>query len=139
MNINGAINIEKLTGVFRTDSSINAQSTIALIKELERKNASADKIYVICDNARYYRSKIVKEYLKNSKVELIFLPSYSPNLNLIERFWKYFKKEVCSFKYYEKFEDFKEACLAFLKSSRKHLKNSASLLTENFRIVGVNT
>ncbi len=65
--------------------SINAQSTISLLKKVESKHADADVIYMICDNAKYYRSKKVKEYLGNSKVALVFLPPYSPNLNLIER------------------------------------------------------
>ena len=122
--------------MFRTDDSINAQSTIALIEELEQKNPEANTVYVICDNARYYRSKLVKEYLKNSKVQLIFLPSHSPNVNLIERFWKYLKKEVLSPKYYETYEEFKAVCLTFFRRSRRHPKKAASLLTENFHITG---
>ncbi|MFU7503163.1 MAG: transposase [Candidatus Tisiphia sp.] len=43
-----------------------------------------EKIYLICDNAGYYKSKKVKEYLVNSKIELVFLPPYNPNLNPIE-------------------------------------------------------
>jgi transposase len=61
--------------------------------ELEEKNPDAETIYCILDNARYYRALIVKEYLKTSKIELVFLPSYSPNLNLIERLWKFYRKK----------------------------------------------
>jgi len=111
ININGALNIEDLNIVTRFDDSINAQSTVGLLQQLERRHPEAEAIYVICDNAAYYRSTMVTEYLKESKVELVFLPPYSPNLNLIERYWKFFKKKVLYNKYYEKFSEFKEACL----------------------------
>lgn len=61
------------------------------------------RIHIICDNARYYHAQLVKDYLANSKIELVFLPPYAPNLNLIERFWKFFKKTVLYGRYYETF------------------------------------
>ncbi|MDQ7016269.1 MAG: transposase [Gammaproteobacteria bacterium] len=64
----------------------------------------------MCDNARYYRSEKVTEYLKNSRIELNFLPPYSPNLNLIERYCKYFKKTSLYNRYYETFSEFKFVC-----------------------------
>ncbi|WP_292991873.1 transposase, partial [Nitrosomonas sp.] len=57
-----------------------------LLQQIELQHPNAHRIYVICDNARYYRSQIVAEYLSDSKIELIFLPPYAPNLNLIERY-----------------------------------------------------
>jgi transposase len=78
--------------VVRFDETIHAASTVALFRQLESANPQAEKIHVIADNARYYRSKVVSEYLQKSKIDLIFLPPYSPNANLIERFWKFFKK-----------------------------------------------
>jgi transposase len=60
---------------------------------------NAKRIHIICDNARYYRSKVVSEYLLSSKIELVFLPPYAPNLNLIERYGRFFKKEILYGKY----------------------------------------
>jgi transposase len=136
LNINGALNIEDLRVVARFDDSINAQSTLALLHQLERRHAEAETIYVICDNAAYYRSTLVSDYLKDSKVELVFLPPYSPNLNVIERYWKFFKKKVLYNRYYEKFAEFKEACVNFFRQPRRYLKELRSLLTENFQIIG---
>lgn len=79
---------------------------------------------------------MVSEYLKDSKIKLVFLPAYSPNLNLIERYWKFFKKKVLYNRYYEKFEEIKEACERFFRQSRRYLKELRSLLTENFQIIG---
>ena len=136
LNINGAIDLESLEPVVRFDESINAESTIALFKQLEALNVLAVVIYVICDNARYYRSKAVREYLKTSRIELVFLPPYAPNLNLIERFWKFFKKKILYNRYYETFNEFRSACEEFFANPRKYHTELRSLLTENFAIVG---
>ena len=96
---------------------------------------AAKKITVILDNARYYRSKVVAEYLQNSRIELLFLPPYSPNLNLIERFWKFFKKQVLYNQYYETFSQFKSACEGFFDDLESYHKQLCSLLTENFEII----
>lgn len=136
VNINGALNIEDLSVVTRFDDSINAQSTLGLLAELERRHSEAETIYVICDNAGYYRSSLVSDYLKDSKIELVFLPPYSPNLNLIERYWKFFKKKVLYNRYYEKFNEFKDACERFFRQPRRYLKELRSLLAENFGIIG---
>jgi len=136
LNINGAIDLESLEPVVRFDERINAESTIALFKQLEQLNVLAVCIYVICDNARYYRSKAVREYLKTSRIELVFLPPYSPNLNLIERLWKFFKKKILYNRYYETFDEFRIACEEFFANPRKYHRELRSLLTENFAIVG---
>jgi len=136
LNINGAINIENLKMAVHYGETINAQSTISLFKKIEDSNPKARKIYVICDNARYYRSKIVKKYLKKSKIKLKFLPAYSPNLNLIERLWKYFKKIVLYNRYYENFKEFEKECKIFFKKIKNHRGALSSLLKDNFQIIG---
>jgi transposase len=136
VNINGAIDLERLEPVVRFDDTINADSTIALFEELERVNLLATWIYVICDNARYYRSKAVQAYLKTSRIKLVFLPPYAPNLNLIERLWKLFKKKTLYNRYFETFAEFKSACAAFFANPGKYRGEMRSLLTENFEIVG---
>jgi transposase len=93
-------------------------------------------IYVIRDNARYDRSKAVQEYLKTSRINLVFLPPYAPNLNLIERLWKLFKKKTLYNRYYETFADFEAACEAFFANPDQHQREMRSLLSENFEIVG---
>lgn len=137
VNLNGAYNIEDQELIFRQDDRINAQSTIDLFKEIEEKHPESKKIYVICDNATYYRSKLVRKYLMTSRIEIKFLPSYSPNLNLIERLWKFFHKKVRR-KYYEAYDDFQQACLGFFKNLDQHKEELTSLITENFHIIGLN-
>jgi transposase len=136
LNINGAIEIQTYSAEIRFDVTIDAASTIALFQQIEKANPDAKRIVVICDNARYYRSKAVQEYLKNSRIQLEFLPAYSPNLNLIERFWKFFKRQVLYNRYYETFDKYKDACQQFFARLAEYVPQLHTLLTENFEIIG---
>jgi transposase len=135
LNINGAINVQTMSAQIRFDDTIDAVSTIALFQQIEQANPTASRIIVICDNARYYRSRAVMEYLKGSRIHLEFLPPYSPNLNLIERFWKFFKRQVLYNRYYETFEKYKDACRAFFADLDAHAPRLRTLLAENFEII----
>jgi transposase len=134
LNINGAINIETLEPTVRFYETINAQSAKDLFAKLQAKHTLAKVIYVIVDNARYYRSRWLKKALKGTKIKLIFLPPYSPNLNIIERYWKFFKKKILNNRYYETFEEFKRACESFFRKRTTYLSELQTLLTENFHI-----
>ena len=134
LNINGAINIETFESTTGFYDTINAQAAIDLFTKIEAKHPDADAIYIIVDNARYYRSCLLKEHVEGTKIKLIFLPPYSPNLNLIERYWKFFKKKVLNNRYYETFEEFKLACKSFFRKRKKYLSELQTLLTENFHI-----
>ena len=80
---------------------------------------------------------LLKEYLATSKVEFVYLPPYSPNLNLIERLWKFFHKEVLYNSYYEHFVEFKEAAFMFFKNLKIYKKELRSLLSEKVEFVAV--
>jgi len=83
-----------MSAVIRYEETVNADAAISLFKALEEKHPASKAIHVICDNARYYRSKKVQEFLKTSRVTILFLPPYSPNLNVIERCWKYYENPI---------------------------------------------
>lgn len=87
---------------------INAQSVCALLSKIALLQISIP-ITVIMDNAKYQHCELVKNFAKELNIELLFLPSYSPNLNIIERLWKWVKKDCLYCKYYEKFGAFKNA------------------------------
>jgi len=120
-NLNGFYNPFTQEVLVKDYASINAQATIDSYEELEAFYPNKATIYVIIDNARYYKNSMVQEWLKTSRIEPIYLPPYSPNLNLIERFWKCLKKEMILNTYYKSFYDFKQALLVFCnKSSPDH-------------------
>jgi transposase len=134
LNINGAINLETLTPVTGFYDTINADAALDLFRKIEARHPRAKVIYVIVDNARYYRSRVLKKALKGTKIKLIFLPPYSPNLNLIERFWKFFKKKVLNNRYYETFAEFEQACKNFFRQWKRYVPELQTLLVENFHI-----
>ena len=91
-------------------------------------------ITVVLDNARYQHCALVMELAKSLHIHLEFLPSYSPNLNLIERLWKFIKKDVLYGRHYKTFLDFCAAidgCLA--KIPTEHRAKLESLMTHNFQ------
>ena len=135
VNINGVYSPADQEIIVREDPSINSESTIKLLKEIEDRHPELTRIVIIRDNARYYCSQEVKNYLENSKIEFMPLPSYSPNLNLIERLWKFFKKKVLANQYYENYADFKTAVMHFFEIDVGMYKTELrSLLRENFHL-----
>ena len=137
ININGALSIQKKEVIIEESETINAQSTINLFTKILSENKKAKSIYIISDNAKYYHAQVLNEWLlNNSKIKMIFLPSYSPNLNLIERLWKFFHKKVTCNKYYEKFTLFRREVLMFFNTIKYKWDELETLLTENFQITG---
>lgn len=135
INLHGAINIDTLDVEIIESKTVNGESTIKLLQQIEKSCQKANKIHVILDNARYHYSKIVKKYLETSRINLVFLPTYSPNLNLIERLWKLFKKKTLYNKYYEKFKDFKEACMNFFVTISEYDTEIQTLMNEEFHMI----
>lgn len=132
LNINGACNIAKTEVIIHEDVSVNAQSTIALFDKMQLHQPKGI-LHVIADNARYYRSKLVGEYLMgNPRVNLIFLPSYSPNLNIIERLWRFYKKEILYDTYYKTFNQFKKSTLLFFENIKNYEDQLVTLLRDKF-------
>ena len=136
ININGALNVDTLEVIIRTDDTINTQSTLKLFETLEQKHPNAESIFITLDNAKYYKNRLVYEYLKTSKIKLLFMPPYSPNLNLIERLWKFMRKTILYNKYYEKFADFKIVVMQFFENIAQYSDKLSTLLTKNFQIIG---
>jgi transposase len=125
INLNGAYNPANQDLITYKSHTINSAENVEMIKTIEAFYPDKEKIYMIVDNAKYNHSVIVKDYLKTSRVKFIYLPPYSPNLNLIERAWKYMRKKVINNQYYEKFPEFEKAILNFfekLPNEREELK-----------------
>lgn len=141
ININGAINACNPSElVYHNSDTINAQTTIELFKKLDHKyqfQNQIKEIVVIADNARYYKNKLVQEYLINSKIKLLHLPPYSPNLNLIERLWKILYEKVINNKFFQKFALFKHAVIHFLDNLTQFKTEINQRLTLNFNVVNV--
>ena len=134
-NVLGAMNfISKKIETVVNDSYITSTQIIEMLTKLAAVYAKPIKI--ILDNARYQRCAVVIEKAAELGIELVFLPTYSPNLNLIERVWKIVKSKVLSSAYYETFCDFCNNiydCVDTLH--HKCASEMASSVTENFHIM----
>jgi transposase len=121
----------------RLEETINADAMILLIKNIEDHQRKGE-IYLILDNARYNHAKKVKAYIKESgRIHLVFLPSYSPNLNVIERLWLFFHQKILYDKYYETFPQFKEAVENFFRNIDNYKVELKSRLTDSFQVIPV--
>ena len=116
------------------DTYITAESLCALLRKLAALNLKIP-ISVFLDNARYQKCALVQAVATSLNIELCYLPAYSPNLNLIERVWKFVKKQTLYSKYYADFASFKmaiETCLQDMPTT--HRAALDSLLTLRFQL-----
>ncbi len=109
------------------DAYINAPAVCELLEKI-RKRWPDTPATVVLDNARYQKCKLVGEKAKELEIELLYLPPYSPNLNLIERLWKFVKKKCLYSKYYDSFDLFKQAISNCLDGTGTTYKNELDTL-----------
>jgi transposase len=116
------------------DETINSQTVISILEKLKFQHPPTAIINCVLDNAKYQKSIVIKEYItKNSNIRLHYLPAASPNLNLIERLWKFMHKHVTNNCYYEHFEGFRYSILSFLRNLDNFKDDLKSLLTFKFQ------
>ena len=133
-NVLGALDVvsHKLITI-TNDAYINSQSVCDLLWKISKLKLKIP-ITLVLDNARYQRCILVKQLAFQLNIELLFLPAYSPNLNLIERLWKFVKKECLYSKYYSNFTDFKNTIIDCLQKTHTTYKQELdSLLTTEFQ------
>ncbi len=136
LNIIGAINpVSFKPTILLTEENCCAEVIEAFLEEIKCQYSQASTICIILDNARYQRSNLVQQKAKYLNIDLIYLPPYSPNLNLIERLWRYFKKKIMKNKYYENYDRFEEAVDQFFQSFDSRLIDMESLLNFKFGII----
>jgi transposase len=111
--------------------------TSETVCELLRRLAGAHPgvpMTIVLDNARYQRCALVQRLAQSLGLELLFLPAYSPNLNLIERFWKFVKKQCLYSKYYADHHAFQHAIIMCIEQAPDmHKEELESLLTLKFQ------
>jgi transposase len=91
-------------------------------------------VTLVLDNARYQRNAVVIDLAKSLRIELLFLPSYSPNLNLIERLWCFVKRKAAYGRYHPTFAEFRGAVQEVLNGvPTTHAKSLKTLMTLNFQ------
>ena len=114
---------------------VNAQTVIALLRKL-RAAHKGRVIWLVLDNAAYQKCDAVTQAAADLRINLLYLPPYSPNLNLIERLWRLARKRVIQNKYYEKFSGYRDAIDNFIEDINKGLfaEDMESLITLKFQL-----
>jgi transposase len=117
------------------ETYINAQSVCELLMIIAEKNYRIP-ITLVMDNAKYQRCTMVKELAEKLNIEILYLPSYSPQLNIIERLWKWIKKDCLYCKYYDCFNNFKSNILMSLDKIhiKQYKEEMDSLLNLKFQV-----
>src|SRR5665647_609565 len=134
INVLGAVNaITKEVITLTNTTYITSGTLIDFLKLLKEKYADKP-IAIVLDNARYQHCFLVTTFAKSLGIHLLFLPPYSPNLNIIERLWKFTKKEILYAKYYDKPKLFHQAIQNFFEEINQNFKSQLStLLTLEFQ------
>jgi transposase len=137
ININGAYNPFTMDVITRQDTTINGLSTIELLKQVTAVYQDTKaKITVFSDNGRANKSVLVRGWLeKQSFIKMVYLPPYSPNLNLIERLWKFMRKKVINTKYYPELKDFKMAINSFFDNIEHYKEELKTFIGTRFQIL----
>jgi transposase len=130
----GAIDAVTKEMVYLTNTTtINAWSLVELFRKL-RSLHPTEPITLVLDNAKYQRCYISQAAAKMLNIELLFLPPYSPNLNLIERVWKFLRGKCLNAKYYATFAEFIKGIEDCIEKFRETFQGELnSLLTWNFQ------
>jgi len=132
VNLNGAVNLEDMEITVLNEETINSHAMMRLILMLEEKQPRG-VLHLILDNARYNHSLLLALFLADHpRIHLHYLPAYSPNLNIIERLWKFYYKKQQD-KYIEKFKDFENTVLSFFKNINQYNAELKTLLTDSFQ------
>ncbi len=118
-----------------TESNCDTYANELAQKELRNAYPDGKEILVIQDNAKYNHSFASGDTIKELNITPIFLPPYSPNLNLIERIWKFMKKKIMKNIYYPTFENFWNAIINFCGDFDKYYDEVKTIMNQKFQIL----
>ncbi len=125
---------KKFSGLI-TEASCDREAVKAELDIIRKKYPDNKPIVLFADNARCQKSAEVKEYANERNISLKFIPAYSPNLNLIERLWKFVKKQLGN-KYRKEFKDFQEAIIEICRDlDSKYFLEVSKLINHKFQIL----
>jgi transposase len=118
-----------------TRDNINGEQFVNFLRLLRSLHPETEKFILYVDGAKYYNSPVVKEWLKrHPEFHLSRIPPYSPNVNLIERMWKFLRsKALC--KWHKSFEEMQSAVSEVLDHLENYRAELQTLMTEKFHII----
>jgi transposase len=134
VNIIGAIELATLNVVSSSVEIVNSQTIEAFFEQLSVAYLGAQKLNIILDQSGYHRSQRVRDAALRYNIKLHYLPPYSPNLNPIERLWKFMNEQVRNNIFFKSAKHFREEIASFFSEKLPALKVSlASRINDNFQ------
>lgn len=137
LNIFGAYNPDSHSFIHLTgEENCDANKVIEYFELILKIYQQSPEITLFLDNAKYFKAKIVFKWLdQHPKLKLEFLPPYSPNLNLIERFWRFVKDKLVKNQYYKKYKTFRAKAFQLLNHTDEYIDEFKTLMVEKFEII----
>lgn len=134
LNVLGAVNaVTKDVVSITNETYVNAETVCELLVQLSELDLAVP-IVLVLDNASYQKCRFVRDIAGFLGIELLYLPSYSPHLNLIERLWRFVRCQCLYSQHYQDFADFKDAILRCLdQAGTEHQESLHRLLSWNFQ------
>jgi transposase len=133
-NVLGAWNAVTRELITITNTTVVNTDTMCALLRAVASRGLIGPVTMVLDNARYQRNAVVQGLAAELGIALLFLPSYSPNLNLIERLWRFMKRKAAYGRYHPTFADFRAAIQDVLdRVPTTHASKLASLMTLNFQ------
>jgi transposase len=115
-------------------SYINAPSVCDLLRAVAGAALPGVPVTPVLDNARYQKCALVQDLARGLGIELLYLPGYSPNLNLIERLWKFLRKQALQ-RWHNTFEEMQAAVADVLDNLSRYKEELDTLMSEKFHIL----
>lgn len=126
-NVLGALDfVSKRVLTVANDGYITAAEVCDMLRILAEEY-TGKTVHIVLDNARYQKCKIVQQLASELDIHLVYIPPYSPNLNLIERLWKFVKGELRS-KYYDNFDLFQRKINSIIDTTSQENKAKIDVL-----------
>ncbi|MGK0290716.1 MAG: transposase, partial [bacterium] len=139
LNILGAYSIRPHTLIHHTsEENCNAMKVIHFLKKIVKAFSQYHSIVLYLDNAPYFHADIVQKFLrKHPEIIIEPLPTYSPNLNLIERLWRFVKGKLTANRYFQKYKTFRAQTFRLLNHIQDFKMELGALITENFQLISI--
>lgn len=135
INILGALDIKDFSvTITLTEKMCDSERIVWFLQKIKEKYPDR-KIVIVLDNARYNYAIVTRAFAEKNNIKLLFLPPYAPNLNLIERLWKFTKKHLVNNTYHENFTQFVNATDNFFNNLSDYNQELSRLFTQKFQII----
>lgn len=135
-NIIGSIELNSLKVMTTHPEKVNAETTIEFLTKLKTIYPDVSVLHIILDQSGYHTSQAVRKFAQGNNIKLHYLPPYSPNLNPIERLWKFMNEQIRNNCFFNSAKEFRETIRDFFRVKIPEMKEALkSRITDNFQII----